>query len=89
MTGVFGVGGQVLPGFGRVADAFAQNLGEIGAACSVYVDGALAVHLWGGLADAETDTPWTDQTIVMGVLHEQGPEGNVRALARSARRALV
>jgi len=68
MTDVSGVGGQVLPGFGRVADAFAQNLsesGEVGAACSVYVDGELAVDLWGGLANAETGTSWGDQTIVM------------------------
>jgi len=67
MTDVSGVGGQVLPAFGRVADAFAQNLsesGEIGAACSVYVDGELAVDLWGGLADAETGTSCGDQTIV-------------------------
>jgi len=68
MTDVSAVGGQVLPGYGRVADAFAQNLnefGEIGAACSVYVDGELAVDLRGGLADAETRTSWSDQTIVM------------------------
>jgi CubicO group peptidase (beta-lactamase class C family) len=62
------IGGKTLPGYEPVADAFARNFrdpGEIGAACCVYVDGEQVVNLWGGLADAGTQAPWTDRTIVM------------------------
>jgi len=57
-----------MPGYEPVADAFAENFrgpGEIGAACCVYVDGEQVVDLWGGLADAGTEAPWTDHTIAM------------------------
>lgn len=43
--------GYVAEGFGKVADAFAENFaerGDTGAACTVYVDGELVVDLWGG-----------------------------------------
>ena len=43
--------GYVAAGFGRVADAFAENFterGDTGAACTVYVDGELVVDLWRG-----------------------------------------
>lgn len=49
-------------------DAFSQNFhgaGEVGAACSVYVDGRQVVDIWGGLADLRTGRAWTKDTIVM------------------------
>ncbi len=45
--------GYAATGFGKVADAFAENFaerGDTGAACTVYVDGELVVDLWGGTA---------------------------------------
>ncbi|MGX7671219.1 serine hydrolase domain-containing protein [Plantactinospora sp. DSM 117369] len=61
-------GDHVEEGWGKVADAFHANFegnpGEIGAACSVYVDGRPVVDLWDGFADRETKRPWDDDTIV-------------------------
>ncbi|MFI9559207.1 serine hydrolase domain-containing protein [Nonomuraea endophytica] len=62
-------------GWGKVADAFRANFdnpGELGAACSVYVDGRPVVDLWGGVAGREVDgpagrepnRPWAEDTIV-------------------------
>jgi CubicO group peptidase (beta-lactamase class C family) len=54
--------------FEPVLDAFAENFetrGEIGAAVCVYVDGHPVVDLWGGLADATTQAPWREDTIVL------------------------
>lgn len=60
--------GHVEQGWGKVADAFRANfegpLGEVGAACSVYVGGRPVVDLWGGLADREANRPWSQDTIV-------------------------
>ncbi|MEU4805026.1 serine hydrolase domain-containing protein [Actinosynnema sp. NPDC023587] len=58
---------QVEQGWGKVADVFRANFedgGEVGAACSVYVDGRAVVDLRGGLADREAGRPWGDDTIV-------------------------
>ncbi len=60
------IGGSVEPGFERVAEAFAGNFaehGEIGAACSVYVGGRKVVDLWGGVADSDAGTPYTEDTL--------------------------
>jgi len=65
---VFEPGGVVEPGFEGVVDAFEANFAErdeIGAACAVYVEGRKVVDLWGGLADAQTDRPWTEDTLVL------------------------
>jgi CubicO group peptidase (beta-lactamase class C family) len=62
------VGGTVSPGFERVADAFAANFeeqGDVGAAVCVYIDGAVAVDLWGGLADPEAGRVWEADTPVV------------------------
>src|SRR3954453_22014224 len=43
--------GYAATGFGKVADAFAENFaerGDTGAACTVYLDGELVVDLWRG-----------------------------------------
>ena len=56
------VHGQVDEGFGKVADAFAENLrsrGDTGAACAVYADGKPVVDIWAG--DTERG-PWTAHT---------------------------
>jgi len=58
--------GTVEEGFGAVADAFRENFeqrGELGAGFALYVDGALKVDVWGGIADKDTGQPWTDQTL--------------------------
>ncbi|MEU4770126.1 serine hydrolase domain-containing protein [Actinosynnema sp. NPDC023794] len=58
---------QVEQGWGKVADVFRANFaggGEVGAACTVYVGGRPVVDLRDGLADRETDRPWTGDTIV-------------------------
>ena len=50
------VNGPCSPGFEGVRDAFETNFrerNEIGAAVAVWVDGQLAVNLWGGTADAK------------------------------------
>jgi CubicO group peptidase (beta-lactamase class C family) len=60
--------GTVSPGFERVADAFAANFeeqGDVGAAVCVYIDGAVAVDLWGGLADPEAGRVWEADTPVV------------------------
>ena len=49
------VNGSCSPSFERVRDAFESNFrerNEVGAAVAVWVDGELAVNLWGGSADA-------------------------------------
>ncbi len=47
-------------------DAFAANfeVGEVGAACSITVDGRLVVDIWGGWADADHRREWTGDTMV-------------------------
>ena len=53
------VNGSCAPRFERVRDAFENNFlerDEIGAAVAVWVDGELAVNLWGGSADAAGQT---------------------------------
>ena len=58
--------GEVVDGYGAVADAFAGNFAdadEVGAACCVYVDGEPVVDLWGGMADLSTGRPWERDTL--------------------------
>ena len=52
--------------FKAVAEAFAANfeLGEIGAACTVSIDGAVVVDIWGGWTDADRNRPWASDTLV-------------------------
>ena len=60
------VGGSCDPAFEAVNDAFAANFddGEVGAACSIVVDGRPVVDLWGGWADADRSRPWQANTLV-------------------------
>ena len=60
------IGGTVEPGFEGVRDAFATNFaehGEVGAGFSLVVDGRTVVDLWGGVADAATGAPYTEDTL--------------------------
>ena len=62
------IGGAVEPGFEGVADAFRANFeqhGEVGAAASVYVGGRKVVDLWGGIADRDAGTPYTEDSLQM------------------------
>ena len=82
------IGGRVEPGFEGVADAFRANFeqhGEVGAATAVYVDGQKVVDLWGGVADPDTGSPYTEDIAPAGVLDHQGRHGGVREPAGAAR----
>jgi CubicO group peptidase (beta-lactamase class C family) len=60
------IGGSVEPGFEGVAEAFRENFdqhGEVGAAAAVYVGGHKVVDLWGGIADVDGGTPYTEDTL--------------------------
>jgi CubicO group peptidase (beta-lactamase class C family) len=60
------IGGYADPGYEGVRDAFARNFdehGEIGAGFALYVDGLKVVDLWGGTADADAGTPYTEDTL--------------------------
>ncbi|MFJ6519296.1 serine hydrolase domain-containing protein [Streptomyces filamentosus] len=60
------ISGEVAPGFEPVREAFAANFeqhGDIGAAVCVYWHGRPVVDLWGGVADPETGSPWTRDTL--------------------------
>ena len=54
------------PAFASVREAFAANFeeGEVGAACSVTVDGQVVVDVWGGWADADHRREWARDTMV-------------------------
>ncbi len=57
--------GLVDDGYGRVMDTFVENFRErhdLGAGCTVYVDGRPVVDAWGGIADARTKRPWQHDT---------------------------
>jgi len=58
--------GFAAPGFEPLREAFDRNFaqrGEVGASCSVYVDGELKADLWGGLADVITGQRWRADTV--------------------------
>ena len=60
------INGTVADGFGAVADAFERNfteLGELGAAFSLYVDGEQKADLWAGVADRTTGREWSEDTL--------------------------
>jgi CubicO group peptidase (beta-lactamase class C family) len=60
------VRGSVAPGFEPVRAAFEELFAsgaETGAAVAAYVDGSLAVDLWGGWADPARTRPWRADTL--------------------------
>jgi CubicO group peptidase (beta-lactamase class C family) len=59
------VGGFVAPGFERVREAFAAQLGEeLGAGFAAVRDGEVIANIWGGWANREQTRPWDANTIV-------------------------
>ena len=52
--------------FAAVGDVFRDNFerGELGAGCSVVVDGRVVLDLWGGWADVAETRPWRRDTLV-------------------------
>lgn len=66
MSAELNIDGKFDPEFSLVADAFAQNFelrNEVGASICVYRQGECVVDMWGGVADPETDKPWTQDTV--------------------------
>ncbi|MFM7028539.1 MAG: serine hydrolase domain-containing protein [Chakrabartia sp.] len=60
------ISGQCAPGFEGVLAEFRTNFldrRELGASLCVTHEGETVVDLWGGLADAETQTPWSRDSI--------------------------
>lgn len=60
------VHGFVRPGLEAVAEEFERNLTDgrdHGAAFAAFVDGSLAIDLWGGLADTDHVKPWDGDTL--------------------------
>lgn len=52
-------------GYGSIMDVFVSNFlarDDVGAACTVYVDGQRVVDLWGGIADSRTGRAWEHDT---------------------------
>jgi len=63
----FTLEGSVADGFEPVRDAFIENFrleDEVGAACSVVIDGRTVVDLWGGWRDGAMTTRWDAPTSV-------------------------
>jgi CubicO group peptidase (beta-lactamase class C family) len=59
--------GSTDPAFAPVREAFSScfaELGEVGAACAIYVEGRKVVDLWGGHQDAGRARPWLEDTLV-------------------------
>ena len=60
------IAGFCNPQFERVAQEFEQNFqqrDEVGASVCVKIAGETVVDLWGGTAQPETGTPWTQDTL--------------------------
>jgi CubicO group peptidase (beta-lactamase class C family) len=63
-------GGTSIHGFvderyGKVMDTFVDNFrlrNDVGAGCTIFVDGHVAVDLWGGMADRRRGQPWEHDT---------------------------
>lgn len=76
--GRFPLKGHVAEGFAGVAEAFAANFREeeeLGAACSVVIDGETVVDLWGGWANADRSAEWDARTTVCMMSVAKGVTG--------------
>ncbi len=60
------INGFAAPGFEKVVDAFKSNWNnyEVGASCSVVLNGKTVVDVWGGWLDTEFTTPWQEDTLI-------------------------
>ena len=62
------ISGWVARGFEEVRDTFQANFDagiEVGAAFGAYHRGQKVVDLWGGIADARTEKPWEEDSLVV------------------------
>jgi CubicO group peptidase (beta-lactamase class C family) len=69
------VQGFCSPDFENVREEFVRNFvdrGEIGAALAIYLDGELAVDLWGGVVDTDTSAPWGEDTMAVAFSATKG-----------------
>ena len=69
------VQGFVKPGFEPVREAFAANfdrLGEVGAACCVYLEGRAIVDLYGGVTTPGGTRPYSTETLQMVMSSTKG-----------------
>lgn len=60
------ISGHTTSGFEPVREAFESNFerhGDVGAAIAIYVGGELVVDLTGGIRNADTGDPWTEDTL--------------------------
>ncbi|MWV26474.1 serine hydrolase domain-containing protein [Aurantiacibacter rhizosphaerae] len=74
----FPLHGHVAAGFEGVAEAFATNFREeeeLGAACSVVIDGQTVVDLWGGYARADHSAHWDKHSTVCMMSVAKGVTG--------------
>lgn len=80
------ISGTVADGFEPVRDAFMENFrsrNELGAACAVYHRGEKVVDLWGGYQDVASQTPWSEDTMVLVFSTTKGMAAATMALAHS------
>ncbi len=74
----FPLHGRVAEGFEGVAEAFATNFREeeeLGAGCSVVIDGETVVDLWGGWARADRSAEWDKHSTVCMMSVAKGVTG--------------
>lgn len=67
-TEAVAINGTVESGFEPVGEAFRRNFamhGEVGAAVAIYVNGALKVDMWGGIADRQSGRAWRRETMAL------------------------
>ena len=59
------ISGEAAPEYAALKDAFAQTFEEreVGASVALFVDGELAVNLWGGHTDRARTKPWCKDTL--------------------------
>ncbi len=78
--------GTVASGFEKVKVEFERNFterNEIGAACTIYLEGKKVVDLWGGYRDKNKTLPWSKDTIVPVFSTTKGLAAIAVALAHS------
>ncbi|MBT2185657.1 serine hydrolase domain-containing protein [Sphingobium nicotianae] len=74
----YGIEGQVADRFKPVLDAFIENFreeDEVGAACSVVIDGDTVVDIYGGYRDGAMTTPWDAHSTVCMMSVAKGVTG--------------
>ncbi len=80
--------GFVREDFARVRTAFIENFverGEIGAACSIELDGETVVDLWAGVRDPRIGDPWRPDTMTIVHSTTKGFAAMVMAVLHSRR----